>query len=103
VTQCKQTLFSCTSNLLTVPSLSVITKVVLEHRQYRTFYTCDFCCNETDCLTDLILTADVIEQLNHLNSYSLNMIVSHGSDLSQSNAAVADKHDVNVADSTDDV
>ena len=54
-------------------------------------------------LSCLILIADVIEQLNHLNSYSVNMIVSHSNDPSQSNVAIGDEQDVNPADSTDDV
>jgi len=60
-------------------------------------------CDKLSGSHDLILTADVIEQLNHLNNYSVNMIVSHSNDPSQSNVALGDEQDLNPADSTDDV
>jgi len=62
-------------------------------------------CDKLSGKHDLILTADVIEQLNHLNSYTVNTIVSDSgsSGPSQLNAIVTNGQDSNSADSTDHV
>jgi len=62
-------------------------------------------CDKLSGKHDLILTADVIEQLNHLNSYTVNTIVSDSgsSGPSQLNATITNRQDSNTADSTDDV
>ena len=47
-------------------------------------------CDKMSGNYDLILTADVIEQLNHLNSYAINTITADGGNTTQSAATVTD-------------
>ena len=60
-------------------------------------------CDKLSGNHDMIITADVVEQLNHLNSYTVNTIVNGDDKQSQSTATVSDTDVLSQTDVTNNV